>query len=251
MNSGVATIMVRGEDVEVASDALDRIGRWLSDRLDSIVNVEMNTILAHGGMTGRKMPSWPEVLCQVAAEFAVFLEERGETTLLSGAGLLTDDAFKVLKEAADRVIKQRSSTGNSGPETDTAILYRVKRHAQILDHLITSMIGDNLGVPATEHKSFITCKDAAATRQIGFPAPALPMEWATSLRKIWELGTNEIVFQTVFQLDGDIVNRVAPNRLNNHQMSLLREMHNGATAWSFSYWRTIFDLLTSIARVRL
>lgn len=242
--------MARDKDVEKASEALDRIGRWLSDRLDSVVNVEVNTILAHGGMTGRKMPSWPEVLCQIVAEFAVFLEQRGKTGLLPKDGLLTEDAFKVLKAAADSVIEERSLAGNSRPAADAAILYRIKRHAQILDDLITAMLGDKLGVPATEHRSFITCRHAPATRQVGFPAPVLPMEWATSLRKIWELGTNEIVFQTVLQLDGDIVNRVAPSRLNDHQLAILREMHNGATAWSFRYWRTIFDLLTALVRVR-
>lgn len=242
--------MARDKDVERASDALDRIGRWLSDRLDSVVNVEINTILAHGGMTGRKMPSWPEVLCQVASEFAVFLEQRGRADLLPKDGLLTEDVFKELRKAADIALEERSSDGNSRPAADTAILYRIKRHAQILDDLITAMLGDKLGVPTAEHKSFITCKHAPAARQIGFQAPALPIEWATSLRKIWELGTNEVVFQTVLQLDGDIVNRVAPSRVSDHQMAVLREMHDGATALSFRYWRAIFDLLTALVRVR-
>ncbi len=59
------------------------------------------------------------------------------------------------------------------------------------------------------------------------------------LRKIWEVGLEEIALQTVIQLDGDIVTRVHPAYLHHGR---LFEIHHESVHASQTFWKELIDI---------
>ena len=80
----------------------------------------------------------------------------------------------------------------------------------------------------------------------GRPAipPASP-EALTMIRKIWDIGADSIVFQTVQQLDGDVIFRVRRS-LDLAKRQALLEAHQEACRVAMSYWRSMFELIAAM-----
>ena len=72
--------------------------------------------------------------------------------------------------------------------------------------------------------------------------PRLSGEEAARLRKIWEIGTDQIVAQTIIHMDGDVVTRF--NREGDQgEFSRMLEIHKGGIDVSLSHWRTMLEVL--------
>jgi hypothetical protein len=81
----------------------------------------------------------------------------------------------------------------------------------------------------------------------GRPAvPPAPPGALTMIRKIWDIGADSIVFQTVQQLDGDVIFRVGRS-LDLTRRAALLEAHQDACKVAMSYWRSMFELIAALA----
>lgn len=74
--------------------------------------------------------------------------------------------------------------------------------------------------------------------------PAHP-EALTMIRKIWDIGADSIVFQTVQQLDGDVIFRVRRS-VDLAKRQALLEAHQQACHVAMSYWRSMFELIAAL-----
>jgi hypothetical protein len=75
--------------------------------------------------------------------------------------------------------------------------------------------------------------------------PPAPPEALTMIRKIWDIGADSIVFQTVQQLDGDVIFRVRRGADLSKRQALL-EAHQDACKVAISYWRSMFELIAAL-----
>ncbi|MEH0154538.1 hypothetical protein V6R21_10365 [Limibacter armeniacum] len=71
----------------------------------------------------------------------------------------------------------------------------------------------------------------------------------TVIRKAWEIGTQQILLQTVIQIDGDVT-----NYMTNHFISLPEDirsialnLHNDATNEATKQWSTLFKTVSQLA----
>ena len=72
--------------------------------------------------------------------------------------------------------------------------------------------------------------------------PRLSGEDAARLRKIWEIGTDQIVAQTIIHMDGDVVTRFnREDELGDFERML--EVHKSGVDVSLSHWRTMLEVL--------
>ena len=85
--------------------------------------------------------------------------------------------------------------------------------------------------------------DADPARPALPPAPPVAL---TMIRKIWDIGADSIVFQTVQQLDGDVIFRVRRSLDLTRRQALL-EAHQDACKVAMSYWRDMFELVAALA----
>jgi hypothetical protein len=65
----------------------------------------------------------------------------------------------------------------------------------------------------------------------------------TEIRKIWETGTEQVVMQSVIQMDGDIITRVHPDKVN---ATLIHQLHNEATKTAIKTWIDMAKLVTEL-----
>ena len=76
-------------------------------------------------------------------------------------------------------------------------------------------------------------------------APKMDSDAATRLRKMWELGTQEIVAQTVVHIDGDTVTRVQLG-VGEGKRAYLLEVHDRAVQTAMGQWRTLFEAFMAL-----
>jgi len=71
--------------------------------------------------------------------------------------------------------------------------------------------------------------------------PRLSADDATRIRKIWEVGVERIVAQTVIQIDGDVITRLQEG-LNDQELSNLLQIQQSSVHTAVRYWSTLFDI---------
>lgn len=71
----------------------------------------------------------------------------------------------------------------------------------------------------------------------------------TLIRKVWELGTQKVLLQTVIQIDGDITNYMTNQFLYLHPelRKIVLELHNGASESGTRIWRQLFATIGQLA----
>lgn len=56
------------------------------------------------------------------------------------------------------------------------------------------------------------------------------------IRKVWELGTEVIVMQTIIQVDGDVITRLNPTYMNQKKYSSMQQYHNDSVNIALRHW---------------
>ena len=74
----------------------------------------------------------------------------------------------------------------------------------------------------------------------------LDSDAATRLRKIWELGTDQIIAQTTVHVDGDTVTRFQRD-IEESKRSYYFEIHNRSVQTAVDQWNTLFDAFSRLA----
>ena len=73
----------------------------------------------------------------------------------------------------------------------------------------------------------------------------LDSDAATRLRKIWELGTDQIIAQTTVHVDGDTVTRFQRD-VEESKRSYYFDIHNQSVQTAVSQWKTLFDAFSAL-----
>ncbi|MEO1225003.1 MAG: hypothetical protein AAFX92_12300 [Pseudomonadota bacterium] len=259
-------------------------GARLKDLGQDLTNIEVNTILADG-MTGRKMPPYPEALYDIADRYADYLvgkvgldlidfvnqaraleEGRAPSGVTASADLrpvfpkdtalskLTDvpealkngwQDFRRLRWAANAVINLQKRNppldDPLSPETLT-IVSRIHRNCGQLEMIVRRLQddGENAKLIGVDDRSLYGELNEAKT-----PLPEASAVDLTRIRKIWELGVDRIVLQSVLQLDGDIVFR-ADKSLDLKARESLVKAHREFVELGVNHWRAMFELLANL-----
>lgn len=79
----------------------------------------------------------------------------------------------------------------------------------------------------------------------GVPLDKLGAAHQATVRKIWELGTEQIVAQTCIQVDGDVFTRISPALLEQHNevvRGLIMDAHRRSIGTSLNYWKLLIEV---------
>lgn len=251
--------------------------------IDDLLNLEINIIIK-SGMTARKMPeplhalldvigAYDTYLCQVGNRMNRVWEANGMppvqvrpsretatpqspnrqtdprtgrlTELLrttSVPDVISEDVFDNLRERAveAEAVYRRSVVEQWFVDEEIGvILTRIYRNC---DQVKAMLSRPEIKAVVTEGVN----RDSAGTL-------ALPLESSeiVAVRKIWEIGTESVVMQTMAQLDGDIVTRIQRGRDTAAHKSL-QELHQEAVASALKHWQflaqTVATFLSSVLR---
>jgi hypothetical protein len=227
----------------------------------SLLNIEVNTIV-RDTMTAELAPPAPHAILDIAGEYALELTGIGvdlgsffakgaepETVAVAwvadpdfDSALLTVsvETFDALRWAA------KKANANRGPKADRidsyhwGILQRICNNGDTVKEILKRLID-------TELKAYKGLNRAAL---VGMPIQkkdyALPVEDLLSLQKIWDVGTEIIVAQTVVHITGDVMTRVQ-DQLRTPQGQALFGIHQQSVDVSVSSWRFLLDAIGQIA----
>jgi hypothetical protein len=159
------------------------------------------------------------------------------------------ESFELLRWAANNILFITPEEDESQPSKDQqtsaiksekirAVLFRILRNCDQL-----KVVADDLRGAANGTR-FIgrTRRDLVNLNEVPKIAPPHHL---TRIRKIWDLGVDQIVFQTVVQLDGDIVFRASEKHLTAQDPPLVRA-HERALATGLNHWHQLFTLVFSL-----
>ena len=77
------------------------------------------------------------------------------------------------------------------------------------------------------------------------PVLAIDTDVLVQLRKIWDIGLETVQFQTVLQVDGDVLLRVASG-MDEARRNFYGELHRATVETGIRQWKSLFDLVTSL-----
>lgn len=207
--------------------------RWLVDKLGDIANVEINTMVAE--ISARKPPPWPDALHEICETYVDYLRRNGKTEILQSLPSAIDvstkpvETFAALRECAQREIGHPGTIRQASDDAKQIVFFRIRESCKQIQSIVEKIV-----------------KDSGDFKDLHDNHSKLETNERIKIRKIWELGTNRVVLQTVMQLDGDVISRVSANRVQ--QDDLLLRLHDTSLSQSITYWNMVLTLIAQFAR---
>ncbi len=200
-----------------------------------LLNLEVNTIIKPN-MTGRKMPLPRHALMDIAQTYALKLADL-DLPLEMEIGPGSFEAFSIIRERANegmKAIKTRPSRRSlKKDEADMVILFRIKRMSDQIKGIFKSL---------ENRKAELW--DNNVQRQEVDDSPPLPLlsKELVLIRKIWEMGVEEIAMQTLIQMDGDVLTRIN-ERYMNEENAILHKLHEQNVRTSLRFWGELIGIV--------
>lgn len=149
--------------------------------------------------------------------------------------------FEELRKQARRALDMHRlllANGIVAPGPDV-MLKRIVRNCDQLKTILTAhRITGGAGAASLSRSS--------PTGLTGASDETFSADEVVTIRKVWELGTEAIIMQTVVQLDGDVVTRLN-SAIEATEQSRLRDVHREGVGTAVSSWRALVDTVVSIA----
>ncbi len=201
-----------------------------------LLNLEINTIVKPG-IEGLKMPSPRHALLDIARDFDNELERLGAKQLEKHDDTGGYVAFDQLRERAKQGISARANEGGEMTDkrkADILMLQRVKDKSDQIKGMFNSI----------RLRNVVNWDNAYTREQLEEKRPPFPLttDELVLIRKIWEIGTEEIAMQTVIQLDGDVITRVQPKYVSSGH-ELIHNLHNQGVSTSVAFWKELVGIL--------
>lgn len=239
----------------------DRTARALARDLFSL---EINTILKPQ-ITGGQMPAVRFALCQIAGVYTNKLCELGAIAPgdieQPGGGIKGGfETFDRLQAEAKAAKARMGGPGTSLSEAELSAYYmldrirsnsnRIKQIFELERRELMEKTGlSRADVDKDPHRKEWDnpcTKEELVTLMRGdadFDMD-LDREDYGALRKIWEIGVEQIVMQTVVKLDGDVITRIHPG-LVKPEYEMLHKIHGSSVDVSLRYWKSLVDILVT------
>ena len=77
------------------------------------------------------------------------------------------------------------------------------------------------------------------------PALTIDTDLLLTVRKIWDIGLETVLFQTTMQIDGDIVMRVSPD-IGEEQRAFFSDLHQKTVETGIRQWGGLFSLAKTL-----
>ena len=213
-----------------------------SDRMEKLAqdltHLEINTIIKPC-MTGRKMPRPRHALIEIADAYAARLSWLGYPVTVQGRGRGGYKVFDQIRRRAkaaiaalDREWEHRDLTDNE--LVDRVLLFRIQRMSDEIKGIFHGL--RERGVDQWENDC--SHEDIEDQR---LDLPLVPDE-AVMIRKIWEMGLEEIAMQTIIQIDGDVVTRVQP-QFAEGERRMIHEIHERSVSTALDFWGSLIGIV--------
>lgn len=242
-------------------------GTRLAEVARNLLSLEINTIVKEN-MTAGGMPSLPHAVLDIAGDYAQYLTDRGvqlgaffpdpardpdfdrgavtDPWTSTGEGFvwrrltISVDTFDGLRWAAHRAAAVPRPGGNGPTPAQRIICSRIcancDRIKEILKRPEAAALTSGRPNRADLVGRAIDPNDHAR----------LAVEDSIALRKIWEIGTEQVVAQTVIHIDGDVITRIQ-DWVRQPGGEVVFAIHRQGIDVAVGSWRSLIDVIGQVA----
>lgn len=228
----------------------------------SLLNMEVNTIV-RDTMTGEPMPPIPHALLDIAGNYATelcglgvdlgayFKPEAGDfeqvvpgwvqvASSVSEQITISSDTFDRLRWAAKWASHNPSGRQRPIPPNKQVLLDRIINNADAIKEMFKRF---DKGF----NQQFLNKTRAELTAiSIESGSYAVPPNDVILLQKIWDIGLEEIVIQTIVRVTGDVTTRIQEGS-SGPGSEVLHAIHRQSIDVSVARWKDLLDAVSQIA----
>ena len=213
------------------------------DLIENLLTLEINTIKTTG-ITARKMPTARHAVLDIAQKYWTQLlrlvPDSEWPDLLYCHASTFQDIRNVASERLKVLQEKQNREGQLPPQFERPfmMLTRIMRNSdQLKDMLI---LVQKRKEARLENSNGDPCLTRSKINELGEILPRLPLRpnEQVLLRKIWEVGTDEILFQSGIQVDGDIMVRVQPLG-PDQEFQRVYQLHQDSVKVSLEMWKSL------------
>lgn len=227
----------------------------------SLLNIEVNTIL-RDNMTAEPMPPLPHAILDIAEDYARRLVSFGvdlapyfaapadalgkvEPTWtaapapVSGYLTVSGETFERIRLAARNAAGSAAAAPRRLDSSERVLLDRIINNCDEVKEILK-----RLGADFEPFRNKTRAELASETIRRG--AYAVQVDDMVSLQKIWDIGTEEIMAQTVVFVNGNVTTRVQQSLLRP-ELQQLFGIHRQAVDVSVSCWHYLLDAVRELA----
>jgi hypothetical protein len=217
--------------------------------VSDLTTLEVNTVLKQE-ITARKMPSPRIALVEIIEKYHSWLSKYNlEPKPVVHYGKFVE-TFASLRDTARRELDAREDRFPSGGDDNEAhewlvIIHRIERSCENLVYLLEQLkekrpqeLDPSEPLP---QEYFDVWRDKVR----GMKELKLASDDIVKIRKVWDVGVERVVMQSIVQLDGDVLTRIVP-KYASAENRLLHRIHQDGLDVSLSMWKELFATVRAI-----
>jgi hypothetical protein len=220
---------LRGNDLAAELEKFDK--RDANDRLYCFEN---QLIAVHGDKFFTK---------QVPREESSIMIDPDNVT----NGWTTFEKLRILSKHA----YNDQSTGVTLEDEQRIMLVRIRRNCEHIKAILRNIAKN----PKNGLNGFINITERELIEKLQEKQPNfanVQLNQITTIRKIWEIGTETVLIQTVIQVEGDVITRITPQLIDDHALSDIRETlfnaHRSSIDVGLTHWKNLIGIVQELAR---
>lgn len=225
-----------------------------------LLTIEVNTIIKPC-MTARKMPPPPVALLDIVTLYSGYLAQVSTELTVEGVSENVQPVppekngkgafFNTYNDAEqlEKLIAERGIGGDDQEEGDWATTRVILRRISHYSHLIYNILDDL--ERTCKSKSGLNWWNASKEelyRQYNELIDiSIDPHYVALIRKSWDMGVEQVVMQTVVQIDGDMISRIQKG-FENEEHRGLQQLHLETCRMGVETWETMTRLVIHFIR---
>jgi hypothetical protein len=212
----------------------------ISELLDDLTHLEINTLLKSGMTAAQPPDDIEEVLYRLIERYAIKLNvilDRNDI------GFSTrQDTFESVQQLHIHILALCDHMDNNKlrlAEDDYIIFLRMKSFCIYIQSKDNVVIKDRAGTPLGE-----TLYTVNLNRYDSYTF-VLDVRERAKLKRMYDLGTENVILQTRFGIDGDVVTRIEESFASRPRQTIL-DVHDKHTTLSLQYWDKLVNVVVDV-----
>ena len=220
--------------------------KWTADLLDDLTHLEINTIIKFGMTAVAPPDSIEEMISKLVFKYRAKLEnilKKNDVDLVVSA-----DAHNSIENFHNELIRLQGEMDKNGIRLDEAdyILYlRFLSYCVWVDSKKDSIKIVNAGADKGHEGKRLYQIELAKHEEYKFAD--LSPKYKAKIKRLYDLGTESVVLQTRFNIDGDIITRIEQNFASAPRNTVM-DLHEKHTNMSLSYWEKMVKLAVNVIK---
>lgn len=228
------------------STSSEKSKKWISDLLDDLTHLEINTIVKFGMTAAAQPDTIEEIVAKLVLKYRAKLEnilKKNDVTYIvstnahNTVSIFHNELLLLQKHMDDNSIRL--------DESDYILYLRFVSFCVWVDSKQDTIKIAN--VENFEGQDGKKLYDVDLTKHEQFTFVDLSPKDIAKIKRLYDLGTETVVLQTRFNINGDVITRIEKDFATSARNTVM-ELHEKHTNLSLNYWEKMVNLAVNVIK---